>query len=91
MNWNYVGTVVGGVLYVVCVFNASLYAESFLITRNVLQGYAVGPLLAASVLSGTFGVYHLTGIIHEKRYHKKKYLIIKPDKSNTSYEDEKER
>ena len=91
MNWNYVGTVVGGVLSVVCVINASLYAESFLITRNILQGYVVGPLLAAAFLSGTFGAYHLAGIIHEKRYHKKKYLIVKLDKSNTSYEDEKER
>ena len=88
---NYVGTVVGGVLSAVCVINASLYFESFLITRNLLQGYVVGPMLAAAFLSGTFGAYHLAGIIHEKRYHKKKYLIVKPDKSNTSYEDEKER
>ena len=91
MNWNYVGTVVGGVLSVVWVINASLYAESFLITRNILQGYVVGPMLAAAFLSGTFGAYHLAGIIHEKRYHKKKYLIVKTNKSNTSYEDEKER
>lgn len=91
MIWNYVGTVVGGVVYAVCVINAGLYFESFIITRNVLQGYAVGPLLAAAVLSGTFGAYHLTGIVHEKRYHKKKYRIVKPNKSNISYEDEKER